>query len=136
MLTYGNFASGANNDCPDPMAPSGVVSLTITGAQESTGSLVTFCVPRPDQLVTGVQLGSGFRIIDFMGEANGCTYTYGGGVPSGTIQAEGICDNGQNKAGYALVFNHDNITLTESCPTMAGRQVPVQLDGTIAVTVK
>ena len=28
-LTYDTLQSGANNDCPDPMAPSGVVSMTI-----------------------------------------------------------------------------------------------------------
>lgn len=139
MLTYGNFSSGANNDCPDPMAPSGVVSLTITGSQVSTGSLVTFCVPRPDMLRAGVPIGTGLRIIDFNGEANGCGYCLSpSSVPDGTAQAEGICDNGTNSAGFSLTLN-GHIVLSEvcpaspTCPSSSGRQVPVQLSGTVAV---
>jgi hypothetical protein len=132
-LTYGNLTSRANNDCPDPAAPSGVISLTIGGTQMGTTNLVTFCIPRPDQLADGVQVGSGFRIIDFNGEADGCTFALAQGtVPSGTATASGICDNGTNSAGYALTVDA-NLVLRRTCPT-ATDMVPVSLAGTIAVT--
>jgi hypothetical protein len=57
MLAYGDLVAGANNDCPAADAPTGVVSLTISGTQMpgSGGSgLVTFCIPRPDQLNAAV----------------------------------------------------------------------------------
>lgn len=131
-LAYGNMTSGANNDCPDPAAPSGVVSLTIGGTQMGTSSLVTFCIPRPDLLAEGVQIGGGFRIIDFNGEADGCTFALAtGSVPAGTATASGICDNGTNQAGYALTVD-GNIVLRRTCPTMTD-MVPVALSGTVAV---
>jgi hypothetical protein len=131
-LTYGNLTSGANNDCPDPMAPSGVVSLSIGGTQMGTSSLITFCIPRPDQLTAGVPIGSGFRIIDFNGEADGCTFALAtGSVATGTASAKGLCDNGTHEAGYALTVN-GNLVLRRTCPTMTD-MVPVALSGTVAV---
>jgi hypothetical protein len=134
-LTYGNLSSGANNDCPDPAAPAGVVSLTIGGTQMGTSSLITFCIPRPDQLADGVTIGSGassMRIIDFNGEADGCTFTLAtGSVPTGTASATGLCDNGTNSAGYALTVS-GNLLLRRVCPTSTD-MVAVELGGTVAV---
>lgn len=132
-LTYGNLTSGANNDCPDPAAPAGVISLTLGGTQMGTTSLVTFCVPRPDLLADGVSLGAEFRIIDFNGEADGCTFAFAtGSVPTGTARATGLCDNGTNAAGYALTVD-GNILLRRTCQTNTD-MVAVALSGTVAVT--
>jgi hypothetical protein len=46
---YTMLQAGANNDCPDPNAPAGVISLTIAGIQDGIEpGLITLCVPRPD----------------------------------------------------------------------------------------
>lgn len=133
-LKYGNFTSGANNDCPEVDISTGIVSLTITGTQSNatTTNYMTFCVPRPDQLAAGVPLGSGLRIVDFNGEADGCTYTFAGGsVPTGTARATGLCDNGKDPAGYALTVD-GNVLLRRTCPT-ATDMIAVSLSGTVAV---
>ena len=77
-------------------------------------------------------VGSGFRIIDFNGEADGCTFALAqGSVPSGEASATGVCDNGKNPAGYALTVDA-NLVLRRTCPT-ATDMVAVSLAGTIAV---
>jgi len=111
----------------------GLISLTIGGTQMGTNRLVTFCIPRPDQLADGVPIGTGFRIIDFNGEADGCTFAFAtGSVPTGTARATGICDNGTNSAGYALTVD-GNILLRRTCQTNTD-MVAVALSGTVAVT--
>ena len=81
VLTYGHLSALAGNDCPDPAAPTGVVSQSITGMQTDGTGLITFCVPRPDQLMSGMRtLGTAtsmaqVRIIDVMGAATNCNYT-------------------------------------------------------------
>ena len=42
-LVYENLTASANNDCPDPSAPSGVISLTINGSEKGGTGLITFC---------------------------------------------------------------------------------------------
>ncbi len=135
-LDYGNLQSGANNDCPDPDAPSGVVSLTISGTQMDSPSIITFCVPRPDLLQTMDQpIGSGFRIIDFNGEKDGCTFTYESSRPAtGNAHAVGMCDNGESSAGWALAIS-GNISLRRTCPTMTDT-IALTLDGNVAVTAQ
>jgi hypothetical protein len=136
-LTYGDLSAGANNDCPDADAPKGVVSLTLEGMQQnatSTTSFVTFCIPRPDQLPDGVPIGTGFRIIDFRGDKDGCTFEFGGGVPTGIARATGLCDHGQNKAGFALTVD-GNLLLRRTCPT-ATDTIAVALSGTVAVAAR
>lgn len=133
-LTYGNFTSGANNDCPEVDPTTGIVSLTISGTQTGTTSTnhITFCVPRPDQLASGVMIGTDFRIIDVFGEADGCTFEFAtGSVPTGTARATGLCDNGKAPAGYALVVD-GNIVLRRTCPD-ATDMIAVALAGTVAV---
>lgn len=133
-LTYGNFTSGANNDCPEVDMSTGIISLTITGTQTGTAATnyATFCIPRPDKLADGVPIGSGLRIVDLNGEADGCTYSFvGGSVPTGTARATGLCDNGKDPAGYALVVD-GNIVLRRTCPT-ATDMIAVTLSGTVAV---
>lgn len=134
-LVYENLSAGANNDCPDPAAPDGVISLTINGSQKGGSGLVTFCVPRPDLLAMGnVQLGSDVQIIDISADAGGCTFAKNSTtVPLGTVGSLGVCKNGQDKAGFALVFA-GNLVLARTCNGTTDN-VPVQLVGTVAVSV-
>ncbi|MBS1124689.1 MAG: hypothetical protein H6Q90_6917, partial [Deltaproteobacteria bacterium] len=80
-LTYGNLEGGLNNDCPDPAAPEGIISLSIHGTQIDGTGLLTLCVPRPDRLAKeelgfGLNVaGSDIRLIDVTGTANSCTFT-------------------------------------------------------------
>ncbi len=132
MLTYGDLTSGANNDCP---AMPGVTSLTIFGSQTSGTGTITFCIPRPDQLgqagrTLGLdQVGGDIRIVDLSGSASNCTYAIDRATPPvGTGSAEGLCDNGKNSAGFALVLE-GTVGLKRTCGTttdvvsftMAGR---------------
>jgi len=134
MLQYGDVLSSANNDCRDPAAPSGVISLTVNATQMGGTDLVTFCIPRPDKLATTPgQLGTDVQVIDFNGTANSCTLTLDTlAPPSGTVSADGMCNNGQDKAGYALGFNA-HLVLNRSC-NGTNDMVPVTLSGTVAVS--
>jgi hypothetical protein len=144
MLTYGALQGGANNDCPDPSAPAGVVSYTISGSQTDNGGggLVTMCIPRPDLLPMGLTLGfagsdsvAGVQLIDFDGAvlATGCTFSLSTVPPTGTVSASGECNDGTNAAGFAIsVFG--TVTLTETCAgSGSSTGVVMSLGGTIAV---
>jgi hypothetical protein len=136
-LTYGNLSSGANNDCPDPMAPTGVVSLTVDGTQTDAAAILTLCIPRPDLLAEmDLPLGTGgVRIIDFNGDKDGCTFAFESTRPvTGTVHTRGMCDNGKNEAGYALGIQ-GNISLRRTCATMTDT-IAVELDGLVAVKQK
>jgi hypothetical protein len=138
-LTYGQFTGGLNNDCPASGAPMGVTSMTILGRQTDTGGggLVTLCIGRPDLLATQ-PLGLGFdaaaavRVIDLSGQASGCTFTVDRShAPGGTASASGLCGNGSDPAGFALVLDA-TLTLTRTCGTTVDA-VPVTLRGPVAV---
>jgi hypothetical protein len=131
-LTFGGLTSSANNDCPDQSAPAGVVSLTVSGTQTDGTGFITLCIPRPDQLAAGVTLGAtGLRIIDLMGQANGCDYKIESTRPvTGTAKATGVCDNGAS-GGYALTID-GHISLTKTCAT-SSETLAVNLSGTVAV---
>ena len=135
-LTYGGLTSGANNDCPDQAAPAGVVSLTITGAQSGGTGIITFCIPRPDLLATTPgRLGFDVKIIDLSGDQNSCTFAINTtAVPGGNVTSDGLCDNGTNKAGYALAFD-GNIVLARTCNGTTD-MVPAALSGTVAVAAQ
>ena len=130
MLTYGNLTSSAAHDCNS----TGVTSLTINATQSDGSSLVTFCIPAPDVLAkTPGQFGTDVKVIDFNGTANGCTLTADTlAPPSGTVTADGMCNNGTNKAGYALAFDA-HMVLSRMCPS-SNDMVPVTISGTVAVT--
>src|SRR5687768_7372423 len=132
MLQYGNFTSGVNNDCTD--TASGVISITIHATQISGPGLLTFCVQRPDKFSGGVRIGdpAGLRIIDLNGDANGCSFTFEGTVPvTGMATARGICDNGKDPAGYALIVD-GALSMRRNCPTVTDT-VALTLTGTVAV---
>jgi len=135
-LTFTGLTAGANNDCPDPAAPTGVTSLTIMGTQEGGTGLFTACVPRPDLLGTpatfGTSLTSEFQIQDVAGTANNCTYALDRThVPTGTAQGLNLCGNGVDKAGFILLVN-GFISLTRKCGATTD-SIAVGLDGRVAV---
>lgn len=137
-LTYGNLSSLSGNDCPDPMAPSGVVSLSIEGRQEGGTGLLTFCIPRPDLLKDGRTLGntssSGqMRVIDFSATANGCTFDDISAMPpTGKGTGFGVCKNGTDAAGFALEIT-GTITATRTCGANVDT-VSLTLAGKVAVS--
>lgn len=139
-LTYGDLSSLSGNDCPDPTAPSGVVSLSIEGRTADGTGLVTFCIPRPDLLGTGARaLGNtpsmaDVRVIDLTGTADGCTYDFESTLPAptGTVTATGVCANGTDPAGFALTVD-GTVTVTRTCGATVD-SVTLELAGTVAVT--
>jgi hypothetical protein len=136
-LRYGGLLSGANNDCPDPAAPAGVVSLSLHGSQSGGTGLITLCMPRPDKLAGGSgSLGTDLRIIDLNGDdGTGCTYALNAGRPVlGTVRTSGMCDVGTHPAGYALIVE-GNLSLDRDCPTMSDT-IAVAFAGTIAVAAE
>lgn len=135
-VAYTAMTAGANNDCPDPAMPpgEGVISLTIEGKEEGAVAPIVFCVPRPDKLQNGaLSWGQDFQVIDVMAQANGCNYTVVRPVDAaGTASVSGMCDNGVNKAGFALTVD-GSVTLLKRCTGMPDANVRVTLRGTIAV---
>ena len=140
VITYGHLRSGANNDCPDPAAPMGVISLTLEGEQtDGTGNL-TLCIPRIDVLNNGTApLGTStsmpptVRIVDLGGTSNNCTFTFNSGAPpTGSAEARGVCANGTSHAGFMLQLD-GAASLNRNC-SGAMDQVEVTLRGKVAVT--
>jgi hypothetical protein len=136
-LVYGGMTAGANNDCPAADAPSGVISLTITGQQMTTWTpgLITLCIPRPDKLDATVMLGTDVKLVDVTGIDSTCSYALESGhVPTGTVQGVGVCGNGTDPGGFGLVFD-GFIGLTRTCPT-ATDSVSVGITGNVAVAAQ
>lgn len=138
-LTYGAMTGGLNHDCPDPAAPDGIDSLTIQGAQTDGSGIITFCVPRPDQLAMGkvalaldVPGSLDIHIIDVIGDANSCDFSFDRTLPpTGTAEASGLCGNGSSAAGFALIVD-GALSLTRKCGTTMDK-VSVTLRGKVAV---
>ena len=133
-MTFGGMTSSANNDCPDPAgAPAGVISLTVVGTQSGGTGIVTFCIPRPDTLMTTPgRLGFDVKIIDLKGDNASCTLKIDTTtIPSGNVTSDGMCNNGQGSAGYALAFE-GHVVFTRMCNGTSD-SVPAELSGTVAV---
>jgi hypothetical protein len=82
-IDYVDIRSGANNDCPDPMAPTGVISMTI---ERITPPLFTMCIPRPDKLAAGsLMIGSDAHLVDAQGSAGSCSYMFDHTTATGTV---------------------------------------------------
>ncbi|HWO25346.1 MAG TPA: hypothetical protein VNO30_41685 [Kofleriaceae bacterium] len=139
-LGYGNLSGLLGNDCPDPAAPAGVISLSIEGRQtDDAAGLITLCVPRPDLLLDGDRtLGTtlssaDIRIIDLRGNASGCSFTLDTTrPPTGAAQATGVCDNGDSPAGFALSVD-GALSLQRTCGGTMDI-VSVTLRGKVAVS--
>lgn len=134
ILNYGNITSGPNNDCGELDPQTGIVSLTLEGTQVDGPGRLTLCIRRPDKLQEGpVPLGTGALIIDLDGMVGDCTYAFEAARPvTGEVTAEGLCDYGQNAAGYALTVD-GALSLTRMCPTM-NDTIAVTFAGTVAIT--
>lgn len=140
-LTYGQLHGGLNGDCPAAGAPSGVTSLTIIGMQAGAGGFVTLCVERPDLLAKQAQAlgpnvaGSAVHVVDLNGTANGCSFAVDRSQPvDGTASATGLCGNGSDAAGFALVID-GSLALTRTCGT-AVDSVRITLHGRVAVAAQ
>jgi hypothetical protein len=137
-LTYGSLSSLSGNDCPEASAPSGVVSLSIEGTLVGGTGRVTFCIPRPDLLAEGRTLGANLanvemRLVDFSGEANGCTFARDPAMPpTGTGTGTGVCNNGTDPAGFALALT-GTIHAKRTCGATVD-DVSLTLAGKVAVT--
>jgi hypothetical protein len=137
-LTYGGLHGGLNNDCPAPDAPAGVISLSIHGTQPGGAGLVTLCVGRPDLLAgqaqaLGLDAGAAVRVIDLTGDANNCTFTIDRAQPAtGSATSSGLCGNGSDAAGFALVLD-GALSLTRTCGQTVD-SLPITLHGRVAVT--
>jgi hypothetical protein len=132
-INFGNVTAGLNNDCPDPMAPEGVVSMTLQGTQVDGSGRVTLCVSRPDKLADGVPLGgTSVQIVDLKGDLDGCMYDFESLRPvAGDVSASGLCDDGASSAGFALTVD-GSVSLDRTCPTMSDI-IAVSFAGTVAV---
>ncbi len=132
-LVFGNITSGLNNDCPDPDAPAGIVSMTLQGTQQNGPGLLTLCIGRPDLLATQpLTFGTSVRIIDLNGEVEDCTYSFDSTRPVlGDATATGLCDNGANAAGYALTVDAA-LSMRRMCPAM-NDTIAVTFEGTSAI---
>ena len=133
-INFANLTAGLNNDCPDPAAPEGIVSMTLQGTQVEGTGRVTLCVSRPDKLQDGpIQLGgTSVQIVDLKGDANGCMYDYESMRPvTGTVSSSGLCDAGSSNAGVALTVD-GAVSLNRVCPT-ATDIIAVAFQGTVAV---
>lgn len=137
-LSYGGLRAGLNGDCPATGAPAGVTSLTIAG----TGSegFITLCVSRPDLLASEPQAvaldvpgsNAAARLVDLVGAASSCTFKIDPAQPAtGTVSSTGLCGNGADAAGFALVVDA-TLALTRTCGTTID-SVPVTLRGRVAV---
>jgi hypothetical protein len=133
-LSYGNFTSSPNNDCPDPGG--GPTALTIEGEQvfpaTSATFHLTFCLPSPDDIGESPIALSGddrVQVIDVSGEIDGCrVFRDASQTPSGTIAFIGYCDDGLHPGGYALELS-GSVPALRACAIDAGTgQDSVTLD--------
>ena len=136
-FTYGSLMGGANNDCPDPNAPEGVVSITIQAQQTDGTGFMTLCIPRIDELeqsggVIGGTTTGDVRVVDVDGMSSGCSITAASGMmASGTASAAGVCSNGTDPAGFALTLDA-MIPVEKTCAGVV-QVTTLTLSGTVAV---
>ncbi len=132
---YTALGASANGDCPDPGAPSGVVSLTIDGTQTGSSFSITLCVPRPDEIGrTTAQLGTDVRIMNLDATLGaGCTLARAASkAPTGTVIGSGVCSNGTDPAGFALTFD-GVVPMTRTCGASVD-ELDLALTGTVAIS--
>jgi hypothetical protein len=135
-VTYAGLTARPNNDCLDPSAPAGVVSLTISGEQVDTGFPITLCVGRPDLLGSGVrQLGTDVKVMDVSADlGGGCTLAVASTpAPTGSVQSSGVCGNGSDAAGFAMTIENGVVAVNRTCGTNVDRLM-LALAGTFAVS--
>jgi hypothetical protein len=105
------------HDCP---AVDGIISVTIQGSPTTGPGFFTLCVERPDRLGGALALGLDeagvpVHVINVDGDADNCSYSLDRTVPpTGTATGEGVCANGEDPAGFALVLDA-NLSLERDC---------------------
>lgn len=139
-LRYHQMTASPNNDCPDPQAPEGVVSLTLTALQTTGGDALVLCVPRPDMLESDLPVvaatpthAAAIEVQNVNATDAGCTITANATTaPTGTGHAEGICADGTDPAGFALLIS-GQVSVDRDC---SGTIDTLRLDlaGTISVS--
>jgi hypothetical protein len=133
-MTFASLSGSPNGDCPDHATP-GVISLTIETPPGD--DIITLCVGRPDKLGGGLPFGTDaattIQLVDLDGtDASSCTYSIDRNAPiTGTAQADGLCSNGTDAAGFALTLDA-TLSLSQKCGTVT-TSVPFALSGTVAV---
>jgi hypothetical protein len=138
-LRYHDLSASPNNDCPDPSAPEGVVPVTIAGVQVNGSDAINLCIPRPDLLESDTPLalnqdphGAAIEIVDLNAAADGCTFADNPTMaPTGTGHAEGICDNGSDPNGFALLVNAQ-VFVDRTCGALV-ETLQLNLAGTVSV---
>ncbi|HET7502912.1 MAG TPA: hypothetical protein VFK02_17955 [Kofleriaceae bacterium] len=138
MLSYGQLRGRLNGDCPAAGAPDGLISMTISGTQDGGDGFITMCVGRPDLLATQSQAlgnevaGVEVRMVDVSGSANSCSFMIDRvQPPEGSATSTGLCGNGTDAAGFALVID-GSLSLTRTCGATVD-SVRVTLRGRVAV---
>lgn len=144
-VEYGDLVAGANNDCPAPDAPGGVVSVTIGGRQTAPDGLavIALCLPRPDLIEAGGEFPvtlvhepalatDRVQLVDLEAALAGdCRWSLDTSVePAATATFAGFCrDPGEpfrlDLAGTA--------TVVETCPGQPDRSFEVTLGGAVRV---
>jgi hypothetical protein len=149
VFRFASFTAGANNDCPAPSPPAGLISVTIFSQQvEPAGTgLITLCLPRPD-LVEGVAVevpldpdnhpaeeDDRAHVIDVAADlGNGCRWTADPATPpDGTATFTGVCGGGEDERGFELALA-GTVTLIERCTGMPDRTLEATLAGSVVVT--
>ena len=137
-ITYGTLSGSPNRDCQDPAGPDGLISLSIMGSQSGGGGLITLCISRPDLLTKqaqsfGAEPSAQVHLIDLNGTASGCMLTIDRTTPpTGTATSSGMCSNGGDPAGFALVLDAA-MTMKRTCGATIDF-VPITLRGRVAVS--
>jgi hypothetical protein len=132
---YSEFTSSPNNDCPNPGSPT---SLTIEGRQVGGPGVIILCVPRPEaanetRLTLDYTAGDAL-LIDFGGSIAGCAVQPNRNVePELGARASGLCDDGNNAAGYELELS-GTFAATETCGSGPSAPITITVGGSVAVT--
>ena len=137
-INYGTLSGSPNRDCQDPTGPASVISLSIMGSQSGGSGLLTLCISRPDLLAKqsqsfGADATAQVHVVDLSGTASNCMLTIDRGTPpTGTATSSGMCSNGDDPAGFALVLDAA-MTLQRTCGATVD-SVPITLRGRVAVS--
>jgi hypothetical protein len=149
VFRFASFTVAANNDCPAPAPPAGLISVTIFSQQiEPAGTgLITLCLPRPD-LVEGVGVEVPLDPDNHPAEAddrahtidvdadlgNGCRWVLDAATPpDGTATFTGVCGDAEDARGFELALA-GTVALIERCTGMPDRAVTATLAGSVVVS--
>lgn len=135
-LELDNFVALPADQCPDPAAPEGTISLTIRGSHVESGGAFVICVPRPDRLQATGHAGAGeIELSGFEATQDGCSFEPSPGAGGfGGLDVGGFCDGGADPAGFRMSTSIQ-ISTRRDC---AGTVTTVQLlfAGTVEVAVE